>query len=127
MSIENKITKKVKDVPRSGSSRMRATGTKVTIKERRSICPSLICGFEISLEITKIVNNFASSEGWKFTGPKLNHLWEPLISGKKRTKINKSIVKIYIGKIEISITAFGVFNSKNRMSMEIMIHINCLI
>jgi len=63
ISIKNKIAKKVKAVPRSGSSKIRATGTRVTIKERKSICPSPICGFEISFEIAMIVSNFASSEG----------------------------------------------------------------
>lgn len=52
--MENNITKNIDAVPRSGSSRIRATGIKVTIKERKSICPSLRNGFEISLEITMI-------------------------------------------------------------------------
>jgi len=50
-----------------------------------------------------------------------------LISGRKRTNINNRIENIYIGKIEISTTAFGALNSKNRMNMEIMIQMNCLI
>jgi hypothetical protein len=61
--MENNITKNINAVPRSGSSRMRITGINVIIKDRKSICPSLRNGFEINLERTSIVNNFASSEG----------------------------------------------------------------
>jgi hypothetical protein len=54
---------KLREVPRSGSKKIKIIGIRKKRKEREIICQLVICGLEMSLVTNRIVVSLAISEG----------------------------------------------------------------